>query len=245
MNNNKKIAIVTGAASGIGKAVALMLAELDYSVALVSRQKEKLIGVQKTIIGLKKTADVFPLDIADATAVNNCVNTLINQYGKINVLFNNAGLFHAGTSELNNLELKNMLETNLLGAMYMGNQVAKHMKKQKYGYIFNVASVAGKRAIPFAGGYCASKFGLVGYSDALGEELLSYGVKVTTICPGIVNTPMVADIVKAAKLLKDQLIQPSDIADAVKYLLSLKNPIIIKELIIDCKITEKEISNQL
>lgn len=243
---SKKIAIITGASSGIGKAIAINFAEKNYHVILIARSLDKLEIVQKKIIGMGKISSIYPLDLTDYNRIQTCINNIMNEYGQIDLLFNNAGIVHWGTSEININELKEMIDINLLGAMYIGNSVANQMKKQNSGYIFNLASIAGKYARPMTGGYNASKFGFIGYSNALSQELIASNIKVTAICPDITNTPMVSDIIKTAKLDCFDLIQVEDIVNTVNYLLSLGASSVIKELIIDCKIMlQREIYNQM
>lgn len=125
--------------------------------------------------------------------------------------------------------MDDVLKTNLNGAIYVAKNVANHMKKQKSGYIINMSSIGGKTAASFAGIYAASKFGLVGYSEALMKEMSQYNVKVTTICPGMIATDMVT---KNRSFPAEKMIQVNDIVKTLDYLLYLSDSSLPAEIII-------------
>jgi len=237
--NNKQLAVVTGASSGIGKAVAVSLGEKGYHVMLLARSLDKLEQVKSEIERVNGCASVYPLDVTNPQAVNECIDSVIKNFKSIDVLFNNAGIFIPGTSELPNDVLKKMVDVNLLGAMYVGNAVARQMKKQKNGYIINLSSMAGKVASPFLGGYNASKFGLSGYNDALGQEMMLSNVRVTAICPSFVNTDLAKKTAEEMGVDLSDLIQVEDIVGVVKFLLSMSENICIKELVVGAKFMAK------
>lgn len=235
---NKKIAIITGANSGIGKAVALDLASQNYHVILIARSIERLKKVKSEIESFSGSASYYSLDVSNSQEVESCFNDIINQYHHIDVLFNNAGIVRLGTANIQTNDIDAMIKTNLLGAIYIGNAVASIMKNQKSGYIINIASMAGKRALPVNGIYSASKYGLVGYGEALFKELLPYGIKVTTICPSMVATDMTKDL----KIPSELMIQPADIVQTVRYLLSIGKTSSIQEILVQCtEFSTKEI----
>lgn len=230
----KKIAIITGASKGIGKAAALFFSKLEYHVILISRNYSALKILQQEIENLGGTASFFALDVSKANDVKKCIEDIIAKYAQIDILFNNAGIAFSGTSEIGDTEIAEMININLLGAIYVANNVAKVMKGQSSGYIFNLASIGGKISRPTMGGYNASKFGLVGYSEALFKEMLQYGVKVTAICPGITNTNMAGNVMQGTRLTIENLIPLDDIIRSIEYLLGLSNNTAINELIINC-----------
>ncbi len=241
-----KVAIITGASRGIGRAVAENLAEQGYHVVLVSRSKSELEKVQQEIEIKGGQASVYAVNVALAKEVKQCVADVVHRLGRVDVLFNNAGIFYPGTTELEDDQVEKMLDINLMGAIFVGNAVARQMKKQKSGYIINLSSIGGKIAGPGYGGYNASKFGFVGYGDALAQEMIFYNVKVTTLCPGMVNTEIANDFARRTKTDPNELIQPEDIAKVVNFLLGLGKNITIKDMIVGSTVTfKKHVENNI
>lgn len=240
MKNQKHsnpVAVITGAGRGIGKTVAMGLAEDGYRVCLLARTKSQLQEVAELITRQNKlTAAQAPLiysvDVSSEKQVNKVIADIIKKTGRIDVLFNNAGIAHMGTSEMSPAMFNELLQVNLVGAFNMIHAIVPQMKKQKSGYIFNLSSAAGKTAHAELGGYCASKFGLVGLSDALYLELVPQGIGVATLCPGVVATDMTANM----KFLDEkEKITPQDILMTTRYLLKLSPTAIVKEVVIECK----------
>jgi short-subunit dehydrogenase len=228
-----KCAMITGASQGIGKAVAIKLAGLGYNLALIARTAEKLQQVKQEINQHYPKVEVscYPVDVSESELVEQAVVDIIKCYKTIDLLFNNAGISMPGTSEISKEIFADMIKVNLLGAFYVLHAVIPHMKQQQSGYIINLASRSGKIARPQIGAYAASKFGLVGFNEALYKELLPFNIKVTAINPGFVNTEMT----RKAQVADEDKIQTEDIADTVAYLLKLRAGTYIKEVNIDCK----------
>ena len=232
MSNSKKVALVTGASRGIGKAVSIGLAKMGYRVALTGRNTADLEKVAQEIENNSSpTPLIFQLDITNKKLISEIVKKIVEETGRIDVLINNAGIFFDGSLSLSEENFKKMLDTNLTAQFVVLQEVVPIMKKQKSGYIFNIASRAG--VIGFAGnaGYVASKFGFVGLSQSLYRELTPLGIKVTAICPGWVNTQMAFEA--GTPLKPEKMIQPEDIFQTVKSLLSLSHGACIKEIVID------------
>ena len=227
--NNKKVAIITGASSGIGKAVAVDMATKDYHVVLISRSKNKLEQVKAEIEKANGCASIYVLDVSDANAVKKCIGDVVDKLGRIDLLFNNAGILKHGTTELADDEIDELIKINLNGAIYVAKYVAKQMKIQKDGYIINLSSMGGKVASSFAGIYAASKFGFTGYSEALSKEMSLYEVKVTNIAPAMVATEMAT---KDRSFPPEQMLQVSDIIKTVDYLLGLGKSALPFEIVI-------------
>ena len=232
MDSNHKVAIVTGATKGIGKAVALGLAQMNYRLAIIGRNEEELEQVANEI---KKNSGLaalsFQLDITNTVAVNEVVETIVSQTGRIDILVNNAGIYFDGTLSISEADFKSMLNTNLTAQLVFTKAVVPQMKKQKSGYIFNVASRSGKIGFAGSGGYNASKFGMVGLSESLYRELTPLGIKVTALCPGWVNTKMAFEA--GTPLEPEQMIQPEDLMKTIQWLLTLSPGACIKEVVID------------
>jgi 3-oxoacyl-[acyl-carrier protein] reductase len=234
--NPKKAAIVTGASQGIGYAIANYLAAAGYHLLLISRSHEKLKKAAEEIKIKNKNAilpEIAAIDVSDYHAVKTCVEQFAEKVGSIDLLCNNAGYVKRGTSELPHDEFLKMINTNLIGAFNFIQVVSPLMKEKRSGRIINIASRSGKIARKFLGGYAASKFGLVGLSEAICKELVSYGIYVTAICPAFVATDMTSDV----DMDRNEMIQPDDIVKTLDYLLNLSPAVVIKEIVIDCKVT--------
>lgn len=179
-----KVALVTGASSGIGAAAARALAGEGVRVALLARRKERLEAVADEIRRQPGQALACPADVTDRGAVQAAVERLLSHWGRIDLLVNNAGRgmaapFEATTPE----ELRALMEVNLVGVLTVTQAVLPAMLKQRSGHVINVSSVVGRRAVPFRSAYAASKFALVGLSEALRSELRGSGIHVSLVYP--------------------------------------------------------------
>lgn len=229
----KKVAFITGASRGIGKIVAEGLAHDGYHLALIATNKEKLVLLQRSLAVTYpeiKTI-IFPLDVTDVKAVQDAVDKTIETLGSIDLLFNNAGINISGTSDLSHSDFNRLMEVNVKGAFNVIHAVVPGMKAAKKGYIFNLSSIAGKFGFAPAGGYCSTKFALLGFSEALFYELGPYNIKVTALCPSWVNT----DMASHSSIPKTSMIQTDDILNAVRFVLTLSNGAGIKEMVIECR----------
>ncbi|MCG8436249.1 MAG: SDR family oxidoreductase [Gammaproteobacteria bacterium] len=223
-----KVAIVTGASRGIGRTVAEAFIERGYRVALVARTKaalEELAQGSDHVLAL-------PVDVADAAAIDQAVQAVVDKWGAIDILFNNAGILREGTSDASLEDFDDLYRINLRAAFVFIKAVAPHMKSQRSGYVFNLASRSGKFAFPKFGAYAASKFGMIGLNEALFKELAPYGVKVTALCPSWVDTDMAQQ--GDSPLDKPDMIQTADIMKTVDWLLELSPAAAVQEVIIYC-----------
>ncbi len=153
----------------------------------------------------------------------------VERFGRIDLLFNNAGIFRHGTSECSLDEFTEMLDINLTAAFHFIRLVVPVMKKQGSGHIINLSSRSGKVAKPLSGGYAASKFGLVGLNEALYRELSQSGIRVTALCPGWVDTEMAT----SSGLDAADMITTDDILNTVRWLLSLSPAACVKDVYMD------------
>lgn len=232
MNLKKsKTALVTGASRGIGKAIAIGLAGLGYQLVVTARNSFDLEEVSREITdqgGLKPA--VFPLDITNRKEAQKMISQVLNDFKGVDVLVNNAGIHFGGSLELPLEDFKSMLETNLTAQLMLTQLVVPVMKHQQSGYIFNIASRSGKVGFAGSGGYCATKFGLVGLNESLYRELSPFGINVTALCPAWVNTGMAQEA--GTPLKPDEMIQPHDLFETIKWLLTLSPGACVKEVVI-------------
>ena len=230
--HNNKLAIVTGASRGIGRGAAINFARLGYDVALLAKNKSLLQKLAAEITHqYNVNIGVFSLDISNKKEVDSCIAHILQHHSHIDIVFNNAGVLATGLLDIDDKDLIRQIETNLLGAYYVLKAVAPQMKQQRFGYIFNIASRSGKVAIPKFGAYSATKYALVGLNEALYAEMMPFNVKVTALCPSVVNT----DLSKDFNIPDEEKIQVDDIINTVNYLLTLSPSAWVKELDIECK----------
>ena len=228
----KNAAIVTGASRGIGYAAATELASQGYSLGLMSLTEENIKKAAQDIRSLFPETKVVTaaFDVADGASTERFIERVNTELGDVTVLVNNAGDYPTGTSAMPTDELQRLMDVNFLSATRFVQGVIPSMKRNGGGYIFNIASICGVEAFADVGGYCASKYALVGYSSSLAQELSSSGIKVTALCPSWVNTEKAS----RASLKPEEMIQTNDIALTIRYLLSLGPTASIRELVIHC-----------
>jgi len=189
-----KVVLVTGASSGIGKETAVAFGRQGARVALAARRRELLRQVAADVTAAGGRALVVPVDVTDARAVRAAVGRVRRAWDRLDVLVNNAGVLIPDTvQELAVADLEAMLRVNLYGALFMMQAALPLMARQGRGTIINVASLGGRRGITPIGGYCATKFALVGLTEALRTEVDGRKIHVGLVMPGVVETPMVHD----------------------------------------------------
>jgi len=189
-NVQEKVAIITGASSGIGQATALALARKGYAVALAARRADLLAELAGQCRDLGARALDVVTDVARQEQVEALVAACVERFGRVDVMVNNAGHgVHGRVHETTTDQMRRIFDTNYFGVFFGCRAVAPVMIAQRAGHIFNVSSVIGKRGTPFNGAYCATKFAIRGLSDAMRVEMLDYNVRVTTVCPGTTDTP--------------------------------------------------------
>ena len=198
MPDEPRSVLITGASTGIGRASALYLAERGYRVAATSRSLDRLDGLRREA-GPVGAIHCVELDVDSDRSVSEATASVIEAYGRIDVLVNNAGYGLWGPVQSFSLEeLQAQLETNFFGAFRMIKAVLPSMTGQGSGTIINVSSVEGRLVTPFSGGYAASKFALEGLSEALRYELWPQGIRVAVVEPGLFDTDFHDSQVEAA-----------------------------------------------
>lgn len=190
-----KIAVVTGASSGIGEHTALALAARRYTVVLAARRVDRLSTVADRCRRLGGQVEVVQTDVADSSQIYRLVDETVKRFGRLDVMVNNAGFGVSGRVwETTDDQMRRIMEVNFFGVFHGCRAVAPVMIAQKSGHIFNVSSVIGKRGTPFNGAYCATKFAIIGLTDSLRVELAPYNVRATSVCPGLTQTEFFAHV---------------------------------------------------
>jgi len=227
-----KVAIVTGAASGIGRAIALDLAEAGANVVVADVASEGAEKVAREIGSAGGKAIAVETDVTDSKEVEQMVQQTIEGFGKIDILINNAGIIgRSSVMDMKEDELDRTFEVNLKGVVLCSQAVARHMIEQRSGKIVNMGSSLSSRAsvCNFSGGgadYCASKAAVQAFTRALAMELGPYGINVNAIAPGVTNTPMHEGLWEMAAIYYQnsvplgRLAEPGDIADVVVFLVT-------------------------
>ncbi len=190
-----KVAIVTGASSGIGKATALALARAGAHVALAARREPLLQDVAREIVALGREALVVPTDVTDREQVDRLVRATLERWGRVDILIANAGAYvRRPIRELRPEDLEYSLAVNFYGSVYPVLALLPHMLERKTGHIVLVTSMDAKKGIPPDAPYVAAKFALAGFGDVLRQELHGTGVRVTIVFPGRVDTPLIQNL---------------------------------------------------
>lgn len=231
-----RTALITGAGSGMGRAIAEDLAGAGLRVALLGRDREKLDAVKAGLGPAGAGALVCPCDVADRPAVKQTVATVLEAFGSIDILVCNAGINVNPRSleKLDPADWDRMIATNLTGAFNLAQAVLPSMRERRHGLVIQISSISGVRASVLGGaGYSASKFGQTALGLCIGREERLNGIKSSVICPGEVETPILdRRPVPVPPERRAQILQPADIAAAVRFLAELPPRATVPELII-------------
>lgn len=234
-----KIALITGATSGIGRATAERLADKGFNLILTGRREDRLLAVAEALKA-KTEIKTLVFDVRDKQAVETALNNLPEAWKAIDVLVNNAGLA-VGLNPVQEGVIddwERMIDTNLKGLLYVSRVVLPWMTARGKGHVVNLGSIAGKEAYPNGNVYCATKHGVDALSKGMRQDLLPYGVKVTQICPGAVETEFSlvrfkGDSERAEKVYQGFTpLSADDIADAITYCVMLPPHVNINDMVI-------------
>ena len=240
MDLTGKVAVITGASSGIGEATALALAQAGVKLVLAARREERLEALAQKIKGMEGEAVVFAADLRDAAKAEMCIEKAVEAFGRIDILVNNAGtMLLSPIDRAEPSDWQSMLEINLLSLMYTSRAALIKMRAQGSGHIVNISSVAGRSAGPTAGGYNASKWGVNGFSEALRREAHGDGVRVTVIEPGVVATELTEHIPDEetrtnyeARVGEMEPLESEDVAAAIFYAITQPRRVNVNEILI-------------
>ncbi len=237
-----KTALITGATSGIGKATAIKLAENGYKVIITGRRKEYLLKLQNYLENMFRQGIVYILnfDIRNKIEVENAINQLPEDWKIIDLLVNNAGLA-AGTEPIHEGivdDWEQMIDTNIKGLLYISRIISPQMIKREKGHIINIGSVAGKEVYANGNTYCATKHAVDALTKGMRIDLLKYGIKVSSVSPGAVETEFSYVRYKWDKENADKVydgfmpLKAEDIAEAVLYTATRPDHVNINDILI-------------
>jgi 3-oxoacyl-[acyl-carrier protein] reductase len=222
-----RVALVTGASQGIGRACALKLAQSGATLALAARSQEKLQELVQQIEAAGGKAAAFPLDVGDEEQIKSAFKAVIAQFGKIDILVNNAGITRDQlVMRMKRADWDSVLNTNLTSAYLCTQQAISSMLKQRWGRIINVTSIFGQMGQAGQANYAASKAGLIGLTMAIAREVGSRNITCNSVAPGFIETAMTSGLGEDFKQNAVKMIplgrvgSPDDVASAVAFLAS-------------------------
>ena len=234
-----KVAVITGASSGIGEATAEALAAEGASVVVAARREERLSDLVERINGNGGKALSVECDVTDEEQAHDLIQRTRDELGQVDILVNNAGVMQLSKIEKGlSDEWRRMFEVNVLGLLYVTDAAVQVMKEQGSGHLINVSSVAGRKSGPLRGAYSGTKFAVNAISEALRVELLEDNIRVTMIEPGAVETELPDHITdEEAKegisaLYQTDILQPEDIAAAIAYCAVQPERVSVNEILI-------------
>ena len=230
-STTERMALITGASSGIGKATALAFAQAGIGVALVSRSPDKLETVAQMATSYGVKAKAYPLDLAKIFEVKQNISSLAADFGPIDILVNNAGMGYTGNIADTSLsDWQQVIDLNLTSAFQCIGGILPMMRQRRSGTIINVASIGAIQVFPGWGAYCVSKFGLMALSKTLAAEERANGIRVTAICPGSVNTPLWDTDTVNADFDREAMLTPEIVAQSILQTALLPKTAVIEEL---------------
>jgi 3-oxoacyl-[acyl-carrier protein] reductase len=220
-----KVALVTGAAQGIGKAIALLLAQKGADIVVSDINLERAEETAREIEAIDRKAMAIRVDVADFNEVERMVGAILERFGQIDILVNNAGIARDKLIlRMTEEDWDAVLNVNLKGTFNCTKAVIRHMSKQRRGKIVNIASVVGEMGNVGQANYSASKAGVIGFTKTIAREFAQRGINVNAIAPGYIETPMTEVLPEKTKeelrrmIPMERLGRPEDVAEAVLFL---------------------------
>lgn len=223
-----KNALITGAGKGIGKAIAIALAQEGVNVILVSRTKSDVdqLAVETSALGVKSLA--LSADVSDINSINKAVETALSEFKTIDILINNAGIAAFGKFlELEPSEWEKIMQVNVMGTYYTTRAVIPNMIERQIGDIINISSTAGLNGNAMTSAYSASKFAVLGLTDSLMQEMRKHNIRVTALTPSTVATDMAKEL-NLTDGNPEKVMQSEDIAELIIAQLKLNRRVFIK-----------------
>lgn len=238
MNLKDKVAVVTGGAQGIGKEIALTLAQAGANIVICDVNSETLEKTKQEIENLGSKVLTFVVDVTVPEQVDNMISGVVKEFNRVDILVNNAGITRDGlVMRMKESDWDLVLDINLKGAFNCLKAVTRPMMKQRYGKIINISSVVGIMGNPGQVNYCASKAGMIGLTKSAAKELGTRGITVNAVAPGFIRTPMTDQLTDEQKqqifsqIPQGKLGEAQDIANLVLFLSSNLSDYITGEVV--------------
>ncbi len=229
---SERRALITGASSGIGKATALAFAEAGIHLALVSRSQPQLEAVAEAARQFGVKVQTYPIDLSAVAQVRSQIEAIAAD-SPLDILINNAGMGYTGSlMEMSLTDWQRVIDLNVTSVLQCIQGVLPGMRERKQGTIINVASIAAHQTFPDWGAYCVSKFGLLALSKTLAAEERSNGIRVITVSPGSVNTPLWDTSTVNADFDRSMMLTPEVVAQSILYATLVPHQAVVEELIL-------------
>jgi len=231
---SQRAAIVTGASSGIGLAIADTLGEMGYGLTVAARRPDKLDAAAQTLLDKGYAVEVVAGSLGDEDTVKAVVAAHTARFGRLDVLVNNAGVgIGAAVGEIQTKKLDMMLDLNLRSVVLFYRECVGMLREagaeHQQALVVNTASIAGKSGQAWLSVYSATKAAVVNFTEAMHKELSNDGIRNTALCPGFVDTPM-TEFAKANGIEAEAMIRPQDIAESVRFLLTVSPACVVPEI---------------
>jgi NAD(P)-dependent dehydrogenase (short-subunit alcohol dehydrogenase family) len=229
----ERAAIVTGASSGIGLAIARVLGEEGFGITMAARRAEKLEGAAAEMAAEGFDVHAVAANVAEEAEIQKVAAAHRDRYGRLDVLVNNAGMgIGAPVGEIQTKRLDMQLDVNLRSVILFYRECLSMLQaaggEHRNALVVNTSSIAGKRGEGWLSVYAAAKHGVVGWTESMNRELATQGIKSTALCPAFVDTPM-TDFVKE-HVAAEEMIRPEDVAEFVRYLLKVSPACVVPEI---------------
>lgn len=224
-----KTAFVTGANRGIGRAIALRLADMGYNLMLLARNESALASVVSECEALGVAVESRAGELADEPFMDLAIDAAVKRFGQVDVLVNNAGAAsHGAVQDADMSAWKDVMNVNFQAVAYLSSKLLPAMIAAKAGAVINISSISGRNTSAGTAIYSASKFALNGFTECMFEDVRDHGVKVSSIMPGFVET----DLTSGIGMDSSRMIRPDDIADSVQYILSASAAVCPTEIVL-------------
>ncbi len=224
-----KTAFLTGANRGIGRAIALRLADMGYNLMLLARNESALASVVSECEALGVAVESRAGELADEPFMDLAIDAAVKRFGQIDVLVNNAGAAsHGAVQDADMSAWKDVMNVNFQAVVYLSSKLLPAMIAAKAGAVINISSISGRNTSAGTAIYSASKFALNGFTECMFEDVRDHGVKVSSVMPGFVET----DLTRGIGMDSSRMIRPDDIADSVQYILSASTAVCPTEIVL-------------